>query len=233
MSTRPNPTPPAKPEPEAPLSYVLEQRLLKAYATALYAPDRCPEALAQAVWGQARPLTEKQLYGRPASQARPNRIQPGKTGRIDWLDDNAPDVIRLLHARAQQDTLAGLLLADTPDLVGAVRYLWKLGPGSALRQRDTDANLRINDEARAKAAGMGRLSRASYANAGSFRRAEDTAPLPAPAPRPVVPVLVPPRPKPAPVLVYVEMPRPKPVAAVRPRRGQWQPWHGRQLGLGL
>lgn len=220
----------AKPETQPPVSYALEQRLLKAYAAALYAPTTDTERLMQALWGQKRPLTEKQMYGRGGG-----RGQDTKPGRIGWLDDQAPEVIQLLHTRAQQETLATLLLTDTPDLVGAIRYLLQLSQGGGLHKRETDPRLKDVNEGAACAAekllGFGHLSRAAYANKGSFRRMEDAAPVPVPAPKPAVPPIAPPKPKPAPVLVLVELPGRMP--ATRPRRQQPQPWHGLQLALGL
>lgn len=194
MPSRPRRAPAPALDAVEPATYVLEQRLLKAYARLLYAPDQCPEELMRAVWGPH--LTERQMYG--------TETKPGKIGR---LDEQLPEVIRLITRADEQDALAALLLAEAPDLVGAIRYLLRLDQGNAIKRRETDPRLKVNDDALCRAAGIGHLARA---DPGSFQPRANSAPaVPAPAPTPA------------------------PAPARRPRRVVWQPWHGTQLALGF
>ncbi len=144
------PTPARAPLVDAPTparAYILERRLLRAYDTLYqqqigsiwHAPSRraAAQALMQAHVGEA--------YARRWGEKR--------------LSQEMPELIQRLTL-AQQPQLAAVLLVEEPDLGAVVALLVKLERN--LNYRDDDPRLAINDDARLKAAGLGRLSRQQY-----------------------------------------------------------------------
>lgn len=120
--------------------YVLECRMLKAYNRLLRNCD-----LDQLITDAFGP-----------------KLSPSKAAAADErLEYAIPELIQKL-APDQQAPIAALLVSEAPDLAAAVRELVKLENG--LWRRDDDPRLRINDDARMKAAGMGHLSKAIYGN---------------------------------------------------------------------
>jgi hypothetical protein len=115
-----------------------EQKLLKAYRRLLLAADL--DELITATLGPKRTATQREAADE----------------RLEYV---MPELIQKLRP-AQQGPLAELLLGESPDLVGAIRHLINLERN--LTHRDEDPRLLLNDDARCKAAGLGRLTQANY-----------------------------------------------------------------------
>lgn len=157
-------------------AYTLECRMLKEYTRALYSLDTDTDALVA------------QLFG-------PDLTRRRYESALDRLDEDLPELIRLLRGKEQR-TIAALLL-DNHDLPGFIQAILTLDRGNGLKKREHDVNLKptARDESLAKAAGIGHISRDVYG------RPQPAKPAPAP-------VIVPP----APQMVYL-----LPVAQVQPK----------------
>jgi hypothetical protein len=118
--------------------YVLEQKLLRAYSRLLLAADL--DQLITATLGPKRTQTQRE-----AADERLEYVMPELIQKL-WPEQQAP--------------LAELLLGESPDLASAITYLISLERN--LTHRDEDPRLNINDDARLKAAGLGRLTQANY-----------------------------------------------------------------------
>jgi hypothetical protein len=153
-----------------------QQKMLKAYRRLLFAADL--DALITATLG-------------------PKRTQTQLEAADERLEHVMPELIQKLRP-AQQEPLTKLLLGEAPDLEAAIRYLISLERN--LTHRDEDPRLLLNDDARSKAAGLGRLTKASYhkphdpANPSArwLSRNKPAAPSlgPPPTPWPPMPVFV-------------------------------------------
>lgn len=115
-----------------------QQKLLKAYRQLLFAADL--DQLISATLG-------------------PKRTQTQRDAADERLEHVMPELIQKLRP-AQQMPLVELLLGESHDLVAAIAYL--IGLERNLTHRDEDPRLLLNDDARCKAAGLGRLTQANY-----------------------------------------------------------------------
>jgi len=129
-------------------SYVLERKLLRAYTRL------CDDAVSHLY----RPLDKQAVYVQllggklAATQVR---------GAEKRIREAMPEIIQKLTPQ-QQPGVAELLLCEGPDLAAVVKELVRLERN--INYRDDDPRLAINDDARLKAAGMGRLSKSIYGN---------------------------------------------------------------------
>lgn len=128
-------------------SYTLERKLLRAYH-ALYQ---------QQVGSLWHPATR--LAAQVAALGGLDRAATRNGYAEARLTEAMPELIQRLTP-AQQPELAALLLTDAPDLAAVVQKLVQLERN--LNYRDDDPRLRIPDDARLKAAGLGRLSQQQY-----------------------------------------------------------------------
>lgn len=138
-------------------SYVLECKLKRAYA----------RLLDQAVAHLHRPADRLAVY----VQALGGKLADTQLrGAEKRLQEGMLDVLLKLDTQ-QQQVIKGLLLdTATPDLATVVAELVRLERN--INYRDDDPRLSINDDARLKAAGMGRLSKAIYGEVSDTQRAQ-------------------------------------------------------------
>jgi hypothetical protein len=134
--------------PTSASSYVLECKLLRAY-DALYQ---------QHIGNIWHPVT------RQATQAAVFAGIVGDAYAHRWgaqrLTHGMPEIIRRLSHKQQEAVVAVLLAPPEPDLHQVVALLVQLERN--INYRDDDPRLNINDDARLKAAGMGRLTQQQY-----------------------------------------------------------------------
>ncbi len=133
--------------PTSASSYILECKLRRAYEA----------QLTQAVAHLHRPEDRRAVYVQllggklAATQIR---------GAEKRLHEGMIDVLLRLDADQQQVVKALLLDPPAPDLAAVIAELVRLERN--INYRDDDPRLSINDDARLKAAGMGRLTQQQY-----------------------------------------------------------------------
>jgi hypothetical protein len=138
--------------PTSAASYVLECKMLRAYARL------CDAAIS----GLHRPADKQAVY---VTLLGGNLAATQVRGAEKRIREALPEVIQKLTAH-QQPGVAALLLGEDADLLAVVKELVRLERN--INYRDEDPRLSINDDSRLKAAGMGHLSKSIYGNLPKF-----------------------------------------------------------------